>query len=98
MLDRAMIEEIPHALAGPNPPQFLAQADVISKLLVELIPFRIAVWTIDWPLRCRMGLGLIHQIRYPCRDGLDYDLRALALQEFKHVEVSDALRDLCHEY
>src|ERR1700732_687668 len=94
MVDGAMIEEIPHALASADPPQFLAQANVISKLLLELVPFRIAVWTIDWPFRCRMGLGLIHQIRYPCSDGLDYDLCALALQEFKHVEVSVAFRDL----
>src|SRR4029077_19945339 len=74
MLDRAMIEEIPHPLPGPDCPQFLAQANVISKLLLDLIPFRTAMWTIDRPLCRRVRFGLIHQIRYPGCDGLDDDL------------------------
>ena len=52
------------------------------------------MWTIDRPLCRRVRLSLIHQIRYPGCDGLDDDLCALAFQEFKHVEVSVAFRDL----
>ena len=36
MLDGAVIEEIPHALAGADAPQLLAQADVVGELLLRL--------------------------------------------------------------
>src|ERR1700738_5181119 len=94
MLDRAMIKEIPHALASADPPPLFVQADIVGELLFRFVTLRVAVWTIYRPFRDSVCLRLIHQIRHPCRDGLDYDLCSLALQEFKHVEVSVAFRDL----
>src|SRR6202007_3309230 len=69
VLGRAMVEEVPHPLAGRNAPKFLAQADVVGELLFELIPFGIAVGAIYRPLRYGMGLGLVHEIGDPSGDG-----------------------------
>src|ERR1700722_16021438 len=50
LLDRAVIEEIPHALAGANAPQLLAQTDVIGELLFGFVPLRILVRATYRPL------------------------------------------------
>src|SRR5580704_10116453 len=97
VLRSAMVEEIPHALAGPDPPELLAQADVVGEMLLEFVPLRVTMRTIHRPLRFGMGLGLIHEISDPGRNGFDQDLRAFAFQELEHVEVAVSLRQLSPE-
>ena len=67
-------------------------------MLLQLPPLRVAMWAIDRPLRLGMSLGLVQKIGHPSGDWLNHYLRALALQEFKHVEVAIALGNLCPEF
>src|SRR5438876_3166182 len=94
VLDRAVVEEVPHLLTEANAPSFLAQADVVGKLLLQFVPLSVAIRLIHWPLRYRVRLRLVHQVSDPGSNWLDHYLRALALQEIKHVEVAIALGDL----
>src|SRR5205823_5348704 len=68
--------------------------DVVGKLLLRLVPLSVAVRLIHWPLCYGVRLRLVHQVSDPGSNWLDHYLRALALQEIKHVEVAIALGDL----
>src|ERR1051326_2517170 len=94
LLCRAVIEKLPHLLPDTNSPQFLPQSDVVREMLLKLIPLRIAIRTINWPLRLRMGLCLIHEICHPSRDRLNQYLRSLTFEEVEHMEVAVPLSDL----
>src|ERR1035438_2273249 len=94
LLDRAVIEEIPHPFTRAESPQLFLQADVIGELLLRLVPLRISMRTVDRPLSLGVCLCLIHQIRNPGRNRFDEHLRALSLQKIEHVEIAVALGDL----
>src|SRR5437773_10279731 len=98
LLCRAVIKEIPHLLADTDSPQLLPQADVVSKLLLDLVPRRILVWLIHWPLYFRMGLCLVHEISNPGGDRLNQYLRSLTFEEVEHVEVAVAFGNLGPEF
>src|SRR5437660_4200037 len=98
VLRGAVIEETPHPLACTDPPELLAQPDIVREILFQLVPLRVPVGTIDWPLRDRVGLRLVHQIGNPGRNRLNQNLRAFTLEEIEHVEVAVTLGELCPEY
>src|SRR5690349_8735489 len=94
MLDGAMVEVVPHDLTGAQAHHLLAQAQIVGQMLLHFIPLRISMWTIHRPFRLCMRLGLIHQVRDPCRNRFHHDLRTLPLEKLEHVEVAVALGDL----
>src|SRR6202041_3603915 len=49
LLDRTVIEEIPHALPGADAPQLLAQTDVIGQLPLGFVPLGFLVGAINRP-------------------------------------------------
>src|SRR6516162_9030646 len=65
---------------------------------MHLVPLRIGVGTIYGPFRDGIRLRLIHQVSDPRGDWLNQNLRPLALQKFKHVEVAVAFRELGPEF
>ena len=95
---RAVIEKVPHLLSHADAPQFLAQADVVSKLFLELVPLWILVRLVHRPLRLGMRFSLIHQVRHPGCDRFNDHLSTLAFQELEHVEVAVAFGDLRPEF
>src|SRR5437764_8801912 len=58
MLNGAMVEVIPHDLPRADPDHSLAQAEIVGEMLLQFIPFRIAMWTIHRPFRSCMRLRL----------------------------------------
>src|ERR1700757_4757512 len=94
LLDRTVIEEIPHALARAYTPELLVQTDVVGKLLLGFVPLRIPVWAINRPFRYGMRFGLVHKVSHPGGDRLNQDLRAFPLEKFEHVEVPVTFREL----
>src|SRR5205823_11812884 len=98
LLGSAVVEEIPHLLSHTNAPKLFAQSNIVSKLLLDLVPRRIFVWLIHWPLRFSMGLRLVHEICDPGGDWLDQYLRSLTFEEVEHVEVAVAFCDLRPEF
>src|SRR5215469_10298162 len=51
VLGRTVVEETAHPLARADPPQLLAQADVIQEVLLQLIPLWITIRAIHRPFR-----------------------------------------------
>ena len=94
MLDRAVIQAIPHPLADREAHQLLAQSHIIGQLFFQFPPLRISVGTIGGPLGLGVRLGLVQQIGNPSRDRLDQHLCAFPLKKVEHVEVAVALRNL----
>ncbi len=56
VLDGAVVEIFPRAFPEANAPELLVQAEVVREILLEFIPFWIAMRTIHWPLRNRVRL------------------------------------------
>ena len=80
------------------PHQPLSKPDIVREMLFGLVPLWIPVWAVDRPLRLRVSLGLVHQIRDPGRDRFHHHLRTFAFQELEHMEVAVAFGDLCPEF
>src|SRR5215472_450203 len=90
MIDGAIVEEVPHALAGADGPKLLAQAQGVGKMFIHLVPLRMSMGTIYRPFRDGIRLPLIHQVRGPRGDGLNQNLGPFALQNLKLGDVAVA--------